>query len=327
MDCFYACLYCCDQFLERYIRGRKTVQIVLGVIGGSLLMLILLAIFGAFRSAPCPPPPPTYAVLSKSWPPNRCMLGAKFAGVLSKHCKANEQLPKQWTIQGLWIRLQDRQTTLAYCHSRADQFDPKQLSGELRGKLDSQWPSLYEGQTNEDHWRHEWNAQGSCSSNSQTPLDYFAQTVALNEGKKFDLSALLAAKSIKASNTAPVKLADVQEAIKAEHGEAQFAVHCEKTSTKTTDSKEHLLLKDVVFCVANDVHLTNGLRDCTADLLKVEKTTCSEDFYLLEDSSKSWGPTIPTTLTTEATPTTAPKKPVEDIPIPDTNAPVSVIFN
>lgn len=291
-------------------------------------MVILLAIFGAFRSAPCAPPPPTYAILSKSWPQNTCTLGAKFTAAVSKHCKATDQLTGNFTIQGLWVRLQDRQTTLSHCHSRADEFDASKLTGELRGKLDLQWPSLYENQTNEDHWKHEWKAQGSCTSSDLTPVNYFERTVALNEGKQFDLFTLLTAKNIKASNTVPVKLADVREAIKEENRENQFVVHCEKTSTGTSDSKEHILLKDVVFCVANDVQLTNGLRDCTADLVKVEKETCDldEGFYLLEDHSKPWGPVLPTTTTPEVTTQTTTtseittpteeKNPEKDIPIP-----------
>ena len=308
MDCVYSCLYCGDQFLERYVRGRKAVQIVLGVIGGALLMVILLAIFGAFRKPACAGPPAEYAVLAKAWPPNTCALGKKFStGSLNK-CKPKDKLPATFTLQGVWLRLLDRQSTLMRCGSRADLFDPTKLTADLRGKLEKQWPSLFTGHTENQYWAFEWNLAGSCTRAEVKPEDYFSRSVAIDSSSSVgDLLKWLADKGIKPSNEAAVKLADVRAAIKegGKLGDKQFAVHCHKTANGAKDGKEHPLLEHVIFCLADHSLNSGNLRDCTEDLLKVETESCGAgDFYLLENAEQPWGPEKPVTTTTTTTTTT-----------------------
>ncbi len=308
MDCVYSCLYCGDQFLERYVRGRKAVQIVLGVIGGALLMVILLAIFGAFRKPTCAGPPAEYAVLAKAWPQNTCALGKKFStGSLNK-CKPKDHLPATFTLQGVWLRLLDRQSTLMRCGSRADLFDPTKLTADLRGKLEKQWPSLFTGHTENQYWAFEWNLAGSCTRGDVKPEDYFSRSVAIDSSSSVgDLLKWLADKGIKPSNEAAVKLADVRAAIKegSKLGDKQFAVHCHKTANGAKDGQEHSLLEHVIFCLADHSLNSGNLRDCTEDLLKVETESCGTgDFYLLENAEQPWGPEKPVTTTTTTTTTT-----------------------
>lgn len=286
MGCVNSCLYMCQNFYDSFIRNNKPVQIVLGVFGGMLLMVILLAIFGAFRSH-CDDCDPTttcyYNVLSQSWPQTKCKMN--LVNKSNKVCI--EPLASSFTIHGLWPQLKDKNAILANCLDNNNPFDEEKLK-DIKEDMKKQWPSVLiakageEDKANKDFWTHEWDKHGKCSYQKEVE-DYFKKTLEIQKG--MNITQWLLDDQITPKNDAKYKLTKFKDAIKKKIGENQYKLRC-STLNKNGEDKNIdpiYLLDEILICVS--YKNPNSILDCSEEVPGTGNgiVDCPSEFYYLAD--------------------------------------------
>ncbi|GMJ14376.1 hypothetical protein HRI_005106800 [Hibiscus trionum] len=126
-----------------------------------------------------------YYNLSLIWP-------ATFCFSAPRNCIS--PIPKIFTINnGLWPTLQNGTQVPPYdpaesnCnYSPVAPADIVNAVAPIKTRLQTKWPNLLNGGSNELFWQVEWGGQGMCSDYPQDPLTYFTINLNLAENSKYD---------------------------------------------------------------------------------------------------------------------------------------------
>lgn len=282
-NCCYGCIYFAQQIHDNYIRDNRPVQIILGIIGGMLLMVILLAIFGAFRHhcAECEEPECFYNLYTERWPQTLC----KELELLPTPINCIATLPKDLIIHGIQPQLASKQAHLLHCHDNPDHFDPALLAG-IRTKLDTAWPAVEtrpnvtQATENENLWRIQWNQHGSCTDLKL--VDYFTKALELNTNYQF--TKWLSDAGVKPSNTAIYTKDKFTSVLDSKVGKDQYLLRCVNVVVGQ-DANNQTIKQDWLLDISVCVQYSNVVKQtkCAMGVVTEPERLCPDKFYFVED--------------------------------------------
>ncbi|KAE8655553.1 hypothetical protein F3Y22_tig00117026pilonHSYRG00170 [Hibiscus syriacus] len=213
--------------------------------------------------------------LSLTWPASAC--------IPTKNCKT--PIPKFFTIHGLWPTYKSDKPVPPYDATtnkcNVNPVRPQDLVPKLatiRPRLETKWPNLRVGKTDDIFWETEWAHHGMCSDYPQDPLTYF--DVTLNLSNLYDPLRVL---GVQPSNT-PHPIETLLENVYKNLG-AYPQISCNMPV-----KGKQLYLKEIRFCFKR-ARPPFELRNCTVDMddmcsILEFRCLCSSSRVL--SSSKQW---------------------------------------
>ncbi|KAK8482623.1 hypothetical protein V6N11_021051 [Hibiscus sabdariffa] len=192
--------------------------------------------------------------LSLIWPSSVCISAPQ-------NCKS--PIPKFFTIHGLWPTLKNGTAVPPYDQvtnkCNVDPLKPNQIVAKLtsiRGRLETKWPNLIKGKSDEIYWETEWSHHGMCSDYPQDPLTYFTSTLDLAENSKYDPLKVL---GVPPSNT-PHDIDTLLENVKKNVG-----YYPQISCSMPIKGTKQLYLKEIRFCFKRAMP-PSALQNCPDDM-------------------------------------------------------------
>ena len=277
-SCCYGTLYFTQEFYQSYIRGHKNVQLFLAIVGGMIFMVILLAIFGAFRHHCEDPEIETYySLMTLSWPQTLCKK------TTAKQCEPT--IPLNFTLHGLWPVLRGRKTQLINCLKDGNEyiFSLDKLES-IQPQLQQEWPNIFLNSSNSNFWQHEWTKHGLCTD--MTVQDYFEKSLKLKQ--KYPIYKWLNDGKIKPNNSKAYTEKEFQDVLnKHDLSPDYYVMTCVEVSNDYNVIKQRWLDEIRLCAQFHDPMNDNGnLVKCDKDSMYAfdNKSFCNntEGFYFVE---------------------------------------------
>uniref|UniRef100_A0A7M5WWI4 Uncharacterized protein n=2 Tax=Clytia hemisphaerica TaxID=252671 RepID=A0A7M5WWI4_9CNID len=128
-----------------------------------------------------------YFMLVQRWPYSTCQI----VNASGSPCLIPERI-HSWTLHGLWPDNINTYPT----HCGNETFDNKKIEG-LEEELLMKWPNLYEEETVDSLWKHEFEKHGTCAQSLESfkeQRSYFTNTLAYFD--KWNVADVLAQQGI-----------------------------------------------------------------------------------------------------------------------------------
>lgn len=190
-----------------------------------------------------------------------------------------------YTMHGLWPSRNTTATADSYpCSCTHEEFDASQLAS-IRKDLNTYWPTLMPGNTDQSFWDHEWSKHGTCAG-PHNQLGYFNTT--LSWRRELDVYNVLAASSVVPGKS--YNASDFDAAFTKAHGAAAM-LGCDRGNK----------LREVSFCLANPTAQYDGpvrAAQCTDGVSHThgEVTSCDRSrsiAYVAQGSNPGPSPSPP----------------------------------
>ncbi|KAK8575686.1 hypothetical protein V6N13_033062 [Hibiscus sabdariffa] len=191
--------------------------------------------------------------LSLIWPTSAC--------IPTKNCKT--PIPNFFTIHGLWPTLKDGSEVPPY-DPTDNNCNPNPVApadvvvkvATIRGRLQTKWPNLRVGKSDDIFWETEWSHHGMCSDYPQDPLAYFTSTLNLAENSKYDPLDVL---GVSPSNT-PYPIDTLLENVKKKVG-----FYPQISCSMPVGGTKQLYLREIRFCFKRATP-PSALQNCPDDM-------------------------------------------------------------
>lgn len=184
-----------------------------------------------------------FLVFSQQWPQTTCQI---WKDQSSKHQCDIPTVVDSWTVHGIWPSV-SKGSDPAFCNNTWA-FNITELQ-PLIPELETYWPNVYLGTSQDDFWKHEWTKHGTCAaSDSYIEGEYNYFHAGLKLVKKYNLNEILNNMGIIPTLEESYKLSDFHSAIISSLGvNGTIACYNEK------EDKQHWI-KEIRICLNKNLH-------------------------------------------------------------------------